>query len=51
MLREGSSGKDASDDPIEQLASVDREAQAWVARFASGQATSADIEALKRWYE
>jgi transmembrane sensor len=51
VLREGSSGKDASDDPIEQLASVDREAQAWVARFASGQATSADIEALKRWYE
>jgi transmembrane sensor len=37
-------------DPIEQLNPVEREAQAWVARFASGKATSADVEALKRWY-
>jgi transmembrane sensor len=37
-------------DPIEQLNPVEREAQAWVARFASGKATSADIEALKHWY-
>jgi transmembrane sensor len=50
VLREEGSSKGASDDPIEQLAPVEREAQAWVARFASGQATSADIEALKRWY-
>jgi transmembrane sensor len=50
VRHEGSSGKGASDDSIEQLAPVEREAQAWVARFASGQATSADIEALKQWH-
>jgi transmembrane sensor len=39
-----------SNDPIEQLAPLQREAQAWVARFASGKATSADMRALKRWH-
>lgn len=37
------------DDPIAQLAPVEQEAQAWVMRFASGEATSADLQALKRW--
>lgn len=50
MLHEGSSDKAAAGDPIEQLAPLEREAQAWVVRFASSQATSADIEALKQWY-
>jgi transmembrane sensor len=50
VRHEGSSGKGASDESIDQLAPLEREAQAWVARFASGQATSADIEALKEWY-
>jgi transmembrane sensor len=40
-----------SDDPIEQLSSLEREAQAWVTRFASGRAISADLQALKQWCE
>jgi transmembrane sensor len=40
-----------ADDPIEQIAPLDREAQAWVARFASGTATSGDMHALKQWHE
>ncbi|MEW6435559.1 MAG: FecR domain-containing protein [Pseudomonadota bacterium] len=41
----------APHDPIEQLNPIEREAQAWVARFASGKATAAEIDALKRWYD
>ncbi|MDE1172062.1 MAG: FecR domain-containing protein [Parvibaculaceae bacterium] len=39
-----------ADDAIERLAPLEREAQAWVMRFASGEATPADIEALKQWH-
>lgn len=37
------------DEANETLAPLDREAQDWVARFVSGEATAADLDALKRW--
>jgi transmembrane sensor len=39
------------DEPLEQLAPLDREAQAFVARFAAGEASAADLQALKLWHD
>jgi transmembrane sensor len=38
-----------SDDLSAMPSSLDREAYAWVMRFAAGEASPADIEALKQW--
>ncbi|MFH0301307.1 FecR domain-containing protein [Bradyrhizobium sp. 31Argb] len=38
-----------SDEPAASLSAVDREAQDWVLRFATGNARQADLEAFKRW--
>lgn len=38
-----------ADDPTAELSLLEREAQAWLVRFAAGEASAADLQELRRW--